>query len=81
MVFEIGKYYRHTGGGAIHVITAAKTYIYGWALIAEEPNGRLKPVGSGVEHAVNWEEIKEGEWLTQETEDLRFKNDSNEVKE
>jgi hypothetical protein len=66
MVFEIGKYYRHTGGGGVmHIVSGAKTTQYGWCLIAEEhgyPN--LLPIGSDEQSAVNWKEIDEADWMS-----------------
>jgi len=65
MRFEIGKYYQHPGGGMMHVISAGKSTMYGWCLIAEEHGGsNFRPVGSDEVAAQNWIEITEAEWLT-----------------
>jgi hypothetical protein len=64
MKFEIGKYYKHTGGGMMHVVSAAKTTMYGWCLIAEEHGGsNLIPIGSDEVSALNWTEATKEEWL------------------
>lgn len=62
--FEIGKYYRHTGGSEIAVLGELNTTLYGLTLIVEEAgvNG-FKPVGRGPEATVNWVEITQEEWL------------------
>jgi hypothetical protein len=41
--------------------------MYGWALIAEEPDGRLYPVGSDVANADNWRETTEYWFLNRST--------------
>jgi hypothetical protein len=65
MVFEIGKYYRHSGGGIMHIVGGAKTTMYGWCLIAEEQaSSNLKPVGSDETSAQNWRETTEADWMT-----------------
>ena len=60
--FEIGKYYKHSGGGMMHIISAAHTTVYGWTHIAEGADGSLTPVGMSPDHAVNWTEAREDEW-------------------
>ncbi len=63
MRFEIGKYYKHSGGGPmLHIVCATKTTMWGWALIAEEVGSSLKAVGSDKSSAVNWTEATEEEW-------------------
>lgn len=63
MHFEIGKYYRHNGGGVMHIVGACKTTLYGWCLVAEEHGSSdLKPVGSDDSAAVNWEETTSEVW-------------------
>jgi len=65
MVFEIGKYYKHSGGGMMHIVSAGKTTLYGWCLIAEEHGGcNLLPVGSDETAAQNWSETTEADWMT-----------------
>lgn len=60
--FKVGKYYRHRGGAFMHIIGAAETTGYGWALVAEELDGRLRPVGQDVGCTVNWTETTEADW-------------------
>ncbi|MCP4089629.1 MAG: hypothetical protein GY746_07530, partial [Gammaproteobacteria bacterium] len=63
--FEVGKYYKHPGGGVMHIVGSAKTTLYGWALIAEEHgSANLKPVGQGTGYADNWTETTEQHWLS-----------------
>lgn len=64
MRFEIGKYYKHSGGGMMHIVSAAKTTMWGWCLLAEVVGeANLRPVGSDEDYAVNWEEATEQEWM------------------
>ncbi len=61
--FEVGKYYRHSGG-CMHIIGVVKSTLYGWALVAEEHgSGNFIPVGSGEGHTVGWRETTEEDWL------------------
>ena len=62
-VFEIGKAYRHSDGGEMFIVGRVETTIWGNCLIAEEAEGRLKPVGSDRADAVNWHEIPMSEWM------------------
>jgi len=41
MIFEIGKYYRHTSGSMLHMIALAETWMYGLSK-AHNPDGRDK---------------------------------------
>lgn len=66
MRFEIGKYYKHTTGTMLHIITAAKTTLYGWTHIAESINGSGKSfmaVGFDTNASTNFSEISEDEWM------------------
>lgn len=63
MKFEIGKYYKHTGGGFLHICGEVKTHIWGHCLIAENKDGRLVPVGRDESNAVNWVEISEEQYI------------------
>lgn len=64
MIFKVGKYYKHSGGGMMHIITGAKTTLYEWCLIAEHAGeGNFRPVGQDECSAVNWEETTEEEWM------------------
>jgi len=61
--FEVGKYYRHSGGGAMHILVTAQTEMYGDCLIAEEHSSWcLLPVGTDECNAEHWKEITEEEW-------------------
>ncbi len=63
--FEVGKYYKHSGGGVIHIVGAVKTTTYGWTLVAEEHcSSQLKLVGQGVGYAENWSETTVEHWLS-----------------
>ncbi len=63
--FEVGKYYKHSGGGVMHIIGAVKTTLYDWTLVAEvHGEDHLTAVGQGSDHAVNWEETTEKHWLS-----------------
>jgi hypothetical protein len=65
MQFEVGKYYRHNGGGVMHIVGAAKTTLYGWCLIAEEhSSSNLKPIGVGPGFSDNWQETTKEDWLS-----------------
>lgn len=62
--FKVGKYYKHSGGRMIHIISAGKTTLYGWCLIAEEKGySNLLTIGQDKESTVNWEESTEEEWM------------------
>jgi hypothetical protein len=63
MVFEIGKYYKHTCGSVLHICGCAETHVFGWTLIGDNKTGELIPIGSGESHAVNYVEIKKDEFL------------------
>ena len=57
--FEFGKTYKHTSGNTMTIIGSLKTHIYGWAFVAELPDGTLKPVGYTDDgYAQNWSEEK-----------------------
>lgn len=73
MKFEVGKFYRHTGGGHLHIIAKAPKTImwFGPVLIAETPEGDLRPCGADEASAVNWNEITEVAFRSLlETEDI-----------
>jgi len=58
--FEVGKCYRHRGGGTMMIIGRLKTKMYGLTLIGEDgENGDFRAVGSGTDNSVNWYEIHE----------------------
>ena len=65
MYFQIGHYYKQSGGGMIHIVGAARTTLYGWTLLAEEHgSSNFRPVGSDEGSTVNWTEATEAEWMT-----------------
>lgn len=64
-MFEIGKVYKHSGGGIMHIIGGLQTTLHGGCLIAEEVgSANLKPVGQDEEAAVNWVETTMEEWMS-----------------
>lgn len=67
MVFEIGKYYKHSGGGYLHILGEIKTTMWFDCFVAEEAghgNSELKPVGKDETSAQNWSETTEADWKT-----------------
>lgn len=64
IVFEVGKYYKHTDGTMIHILTEVKeTMVYGKAMIAEQTDKEdFIPVGYDEECTINWEEITKEEF-------------------
>ena len=65
MKFELNKFYRHTGGGLMHMIAIADSPImwFGPTLIAEAPSGELTPCGMDEASAMNWHEVEESEYM------------------
>lgn len=64
MIFEVGKYYRHTTGKEISIICEADTTMFGKTLIAEEAGDiKFVAVGGDESHSVNWTEITKEEWM------------------
>ena len=65
MKFEIGKTYKHNTGKIMKIIGELPTTFYGDALIGENSDGTLTPVGKSEENAINWHETKDlVEYLT-----------------
>ena len=64
--FEIGKYYKHTGGGYLHILCKANTTMWLDTLVAEEAGYGcgLKPVASDPESRINWIETTKEDWMT-----------------
>lgn len=63
--FEIGKYYKHTGGGFLHILGRLDTTIWGKNSLIAESSGNdygLQAVGGDVDSAVNWSETTKEEW-------------------
>ena len=65
IVFEIGKFYQHSGGGKLHILGELDTTMWGkLCLIAEEDGDSiLRPVGKDEASAFNWQEITKKEWM------------------
>ena len=65
MKFEIGKTYKHNSGKIMKIIGEVTTTFYGDALIGENLDGTLTPVGRLEENAIGWHETKDlVEYLT-----------------
>lgn len=62
VIFQVGKAYRHSGGGEMFIVGRAETTLWGNCLIAEEKGGSLKPVGEGKDYSANWHQIPLEEW-------------------
>lgn len=61
--FQIGRFYRHTTGRCIAVISRIKTTLWGECLLAEETGSSgLIAVGEDPDCMVNYAEISEDEW-------------------
>lgn len=71
MVFEIGKFYRHTTGLELAIVGEVETTLYGKCLVAEsnEPSGNLVAVGRDESATQNFIEITKEEWMKNFTED------------
>jgi hypothetical protein len=66
MTFEIGKCYRHTAGSEMKIIGEADSTLFGKTLIGEncgKETQMFTAVGRAEDHAVNWTEITEEEWM------------------
>lgn len=64
---EIGKYYKHSGGGFLHVLGRLDTTMWGKNSLIAESAGHgtdLIAVGDDVDSAVNWYETSKEEWLS-----------------
>lgn len=62
VIFQVGRAYRHTCGDEMMIIGRLKTTLWGECLVAECPEGCLRPVGEDKEAAVNWHMISLDEW-------------------
>lgn len=62
MIFETGKYYKHTTGLCMSVLDRLNTTMWGLALIAEQSNGKLLAVDEN--YTDNWFEISREEWMS-----------------
>ncbi len=64
MVFETGKFYRHTTGQDLAILGELETTMYGKCLVAESnKSGDLIPVGSDESATQNYIEITKEEWM------------------
>ena len=63
--FELGKCYKHNGGGAMYICGVADSIMWGITFIAEERgNQNLTPVAmNSKDSAVNWFEITKEEFI------------------
>lgn len=65
MRFEVGKFYKHSGSGFVHIVGRANTTMWGDCLVAETAghgNSELMPVGDDEVAAQNWSEATREEW-------------------
>ena len=63
--FEVGKYYKHAGGGFLHILGVVKPTMWNVCFVAEEAGhgcNQLKPVGMDKDASVNWSECPKEEW-------------------
>lgn len=64
MVFEVGKFYRHTGGQELAILGELETTMYGKCLVAEtNKSGNFMPVGRDESATQNYTEISKEEWM------------------
>jgi len=57
MKFGIGKFYQHSSGDIMHIISRVTTTFYGEGLLSESRQGDLTLVGDDEDHALNWHEV------------------------
>lgn len=58
MRFQVGKYYKNSGGQYMHILCAISTKIYGSTMIAEFNDGSFRPIGDDETNAINWTELE-----------------------
>lgn len=64
MIFEEGKYYRHTTGVELAIVGKLNTTMFGETLIAEtNDNISFQAVGSTEANTQNYKEISREEWM------------------
>lgn len=65
MIFEVGKFYKHTSGVHVAIRGKVKTTMWGETLVGESTGDSygLVPVGEDEASAINFVEITEEEWL------------------
>lgn len=63
--FELGKCYRHNGGGEMYICGVADTILWGTSFIAEVGGEQdLTPIAmNSKDSAVNWVEITKEEYI------------------
>ncbi len=65
MIFELGKYYKHSDGEMMRILGEVESNMYGTCLVGERQNkSDFQPVGTDESNAVNWAEIQKEEWDT-----------------
>jgi hypothetical protein len=73
--FEIGKYYKHAGGGYLHILGVIRTTMWGICFVAEEGGcgcGHiLKPVGMDSSCSQNWTETTQEDWASLFNEEMK----------
>lgn len=71
-MFEIDKYYKHNGGGTMHILCSENTDMWGETLVAERcgrGNTELTPICNSEDATAGWIEIDRDEWMTNFSED------------
>jgi len=63
MIFEIGKFYRHSTGKQIAVLGELETTLYGKTLIAETDSSHFISVGRDETSSENFHEISKDDWM------------------
>lgn len=67
MVFEVGKFYKHTTGQCFSILSEQETTMYGKTLIAEIGGGcqtvSFMAVGRDESSTANYHEISKDEWM------------------
>jgi hypothetical protein len=65
MIFEIGKFYKHTTGLQFSILAEITTTMRGNGLVAETNNANeeITTVGKSEAAAENFTEISEDEWM------------------
>jgi hypothetical protein len=63
--FELGKCYKHNGGGEMHICGIADSVMWGTTFIAEQGDGQtLTPIEmNSKDSAANWVEITKEEFV------------------
>ncbi len=65
LVFEVGGYYEHSGGGKLSILGVFDTTMYGKnALLAEDTEGNFRAVGRDSVSVQNWIKITHEQWMS-----------------